>query len=282
MQSLFKNILVAMVTAFCLSFYSFAHAKKVPMAPLLTEAAEKYLTETQGLALDAFSIVPISASLTLTQCDEDIHVEPRGGRLETLTMTCTKPIYWKRHIKIQMGKTQNTEDAGAKTAVTSLPTLAANKPTAQTVTQPKPAVQGTKPTKPLAKPVTQWDVVILKTPLQKGHIIQSEDVELKTVDRNPGGNAYSDISQVLGLELKFALQFKHVLRYSDVQKQAMVKKGDSVMLISKGKGFKISMDGIAQNDASVGQRIKATNASSGKDVYGILQKDKTVLVKEFK
>ena len=104
---------------------------------------------------------------------------------------------------------------------------------------------------------------------------------IKNVKRNPGGNVYSDISQVLGLEVKFGLQYNHVLRYSDLQKQAMVRRGDTVVLLSKGKGFSITMEGVADNDASVGQRIKATNRSSGKAVYGVLQKDKSVLVKEF-
>ena len=280
MQSLLKHILAVVITALWLPIYSHANVGQVPMAPLLTEVAEKYLTEKQGLSLDAFTVLPISQSLMVTQCDEDIRVEPRGGRLETLTMTCTKPIYWKRHIKIQLGKVQGTTPL-AQNTVKPLPTLPSNRSNT-TVQQEQQRVQQQQQLKPISQPVTEWDVVILKTPLKKGHILQSEDVEIDTVDRNPGGNVYSDISQVLGLELKFALQFKHVLRYSDLQKQAMVRKGDNVVLISRGKGFTISMDGIAQNDASVGGRIKATNVSSGKDVFGILQKDKTVLVKEFK
>ena len=253
----------------------YAGVKMIPMAPLLTESAETYLTQVQGLPENSFAIAPMSASMTVPQCGEDIKIQPRGGQLTTLTMTCTKPIYWKRHVSIRlMGNTETANTATAPVQThNKLPTLNNKANRVQQQTTMSKSKQNTE---------KNWQAVVLTGPLEKGHIIQPEDVTTKTVTRNPGGNTYTDVTQVLNLEVRYNLQHNHVLRYSDVKKQAMVRRGDNVVLISKGTGFSISMEGVAENDASVGQRIRATNRSSGKTVYGVLQKDKSVLVKEFK
>lgn len=255
---------------------SFANTPKmVQMAPLLTKTATDYLTQVQGLSAGSFTVAPISQSLTLPQCGTDIQVQPRAGQLTTLTMTCTKPIYWKRHISIRLGG----QNAPATTApvLQNLPSLG-NTNTQATPAQP--VVKQSKPQQPQAE--KKWLAVVVTAPLQKGHIIQPEDVTVKPVLSNPGSNTYTTVEQVLNLQIKFNLQHDHILRYTDVQKQAIVRRGDAVTLVSQGSGFRIAMEGVAENDASVGQRIRATNRSSGKTVYGVLQKDKTVLVKEFK
>lgn len=110
--------------------------------------------------------------------------------------------------------------------------------------------------------------------LPLGHTLQKEDLASQKIETTLT-EGYVDPQQVLGKVLRYSISAGQVLRQNMLRSPYSVKQGEVVQLVVQGKGFNISADGAALNDASEGQSVQVRNGS-GRIVGGVAKANGTV------
>lgn len=78
----------------------------------------------------------------------------------------------------------------------------------------------------------------------------------------------SDPQQVLGKRARVSLAARQVLRAEHLQQTPVIRQGDRVRVIARGSGFSAAADGVALNNAGIGEAIKVRIAN-GKTLQGL-------------
>lgn len=127
--------------------------------------------------------------------------------------------------------------------------------------------------------VAQESVPVLNKPLARNDVITRDDLKLITrpVDSNTSGMVM-DEEQLVGMQLKRALDAGSILRLANLRKPNIIKRGQQVTLVSGTRGLEVRIQGKALADAAEGERVAVSNLSSGKRVEGIAHSDGTVSV----
>ena len=123
------------------------------------------------------------------------------------------------------------------------------------------------------------EVVVAKNSLRRHQIVEEKDVQL--VNRNitqQAADVITDVGEVLGKRLTLSVNTQEVLRKSMVEVPPLVKKGDRVTLLVENDHFKITSIGEVKEEGRAGDRIKVTNISSKREVYGQVLDGHTLLV----
>ena len=123
-------------------------------------------------------------------------------------------------------------------------------------------------------------VPVLARPLARGDIIAESD--LKTVNQLLGAvgkGIILDTRQIVGMQLSRPLDVGSSLRTNQLKKPKVIKRGQQVTLVANMNGLKVKSQGKAMRDAVAGERVIATNLSSGKQVEGTALSDGTVIVR---
>ena len=121
-------------------------------------------------------------------------------------------------------------------------------------------------------------VVISAKPLAQGMTIESNDILLRKMDitsASPG--ILMDTGAAIGKTLNVSIPSGYPLSASMMQAPVIIRPGQSVKLISKGKGFQVTSAGVALGTASEGQIVQV-RTPSGQIVSGTARADSTVEV----
>lgn len=113
------------------------------------------------------------------------------------------------------------------------------------------------------------DYLVSARPLRQGHVIAASDLTSRKGDLTqlPPG-IVTDWNQAIGRTLAGSLPFGGPLREDMLRAQAAVLQNQTVKLVSSGRGFSVSAEGRALNNATEGQPVKVRSAS-GTVVNGI-------------
>jgi len=123
------------------------------------------------------------------------------------------------------------------------------------------------------------EVVVAKNSLRRHQIVDEKDVHL--VNRNitqQAADVVTDLEDVLGKRVTLSVNTQEVLRKSMLEVPPLVKKGDRVILVVENSNFKITCMGEVKEEGRAGDRIKVTNISSKREVYGRVLDSYKVLV----
>jgi flagellar basal body P-ring formation protein FlgA len=120
-------------------------------------------------------------------------------------------------------------------------------------------------------PVTveyQEQVFRFRRNLARGHIIATHDLERVWVAGHsiPPGKVIRRPDQVIGMELQRAVMAGSWVDARMVGEKALIRKGQEVAIVARGRGMVIRMDGMALGDGRMDELIKVKNLSSGKDL----------------
>ncbi|PQJ95271.1 flagellar basal body P-ring formation chaperone FlgA [Chromatium okenii] len=123
----------------------------------------------------------------------------------------------------------------------------------------------------------EQEVVVVTRMLARQHIIQPDDVQIKTVSSRTLSNGYFDtLDAVIGLQTKRALNPGEVLNTTMVTAAKLIKRGQQVTLFSSRPGLTVQMKGEALEDGVLGQRIRIRNRTSKQIVEGYVESSGTV------
>jgi flagella basal body P-ring formation protein FlgA len=112
------------------------------------------------------------------------------------------------------------------------------------------------------------DVVVLTHPVSRNHLLAAADIRLQNVDltQQPAG-VFTDSAQVVGRLTTAALPAGHVLRAEQLRAPAAVTYGQTVRIVFRGEGFRVSSEGRALGSAATGEQVQV-RAASGKVLRG--------------
>jgi flagella basal body P-ring formation protein FlgA len=123
------------------------------------------------------------------------------------------------------------------------------------------------------------DVLVARNSLRRHQVVEEKDVQVVNKNITPlPGDVATDLQEVLGKRMTLSVNSQEVLRKSMVEVPPLVKKGDRVTLLVENPSFTITSVGEAKEDGRKGDRIRAVNIASKKEVYGEVLDDHTVQV----
>lgn len=122
------------------------------------------------------------------------------------------------------------------------------------------------------------NVIVSAKPLSGGHTLTIDDLYLQEAELGamPTG-VITDPNEVVGKTLSRSLPAGTPLRIEMIKAPFVISQGQSIKVVSTGKGFSVSNDAQALNNAYEGQLVKAKTAG-GIVVSGIAQASGQVLV----
>lgn len=116
------------------------------------------------------------------------------------------------------------------------------------------------------------DVLVSKTPLSKGQIIDARDVVLRKENIARLNQGFLRQTKTLeNLEIKRNLPAQSILTPALLSPRKLVKAGQKVTIMLEMQGMQIKTSGFALQSASRGQTIKVRNSRSNKIVEGIVE-----------
>jgi len=121
------------------------------------------------------------------------------------------------------------------------------------------------------------NVVVTTKPLTRYHILTPLDI--KIVEREVSYLNPVPLDEVMGKRLKIALEDGRILTYDLIEIPPLIKRGDVVTIKREDEFLIIGAKGIAREDGRLGDKIRVENTTSKKIITGIVEDDKTVVVK---
>lgn len=114
---------------------------------------------------------------------------------------------------------------------------------------------------------TQWSVLMpaqIKVTLNllvsahqlpPGHVLSGDDLVAQSMETTQS-SGYTDIRQISGKVLRFGIAAGQMLREDMLREPYVVTQGQSVPILVSGTGFSLRNEGIALNNAAVGQAVQ--------------------------
>lgn len=123
------------------------------------------------------------------------------------------------------------------------------------------------------------NVVVAAQPLPKGGILRAQDLKLveKDLARLHSGY-YMAISQVVGKQVKRAVNIGAPLTTAMLDNPLQIKRGQRVSLVASAAGLEVQMTGEALDNGAAGDRIQARNLSTNRVVEGVVLSATTIQV----
>jgi flagella basal body P-ring formation protein FlgA len=122
-------------------------------------------------------------------------------------------------------------------------------------------------------------VVVAARPLMGRHVIGPDDVELRRVNlAELGGGHLSEPRDAVGLRTRTALVAGQALDLRRLEQAPLIHPGDVVTMIFNAEGLKVSAKGKAEQTGYAGGRIRLSNLSTKREVWGKVLDSGTVVV----
>ena len=123
------------------------------------------------------------------------------------------------------------------------------------------------------------DYLVTLRPIVAGQKISEADIGLQNGDLTDlPQNILMDMSQALGHVANASLPAGRPLRADLIKQATVIQQGQSVKVVTVGAGFRISNEGRALSNATIGQ-VTQVRLNSGSVLSGIVQSDGTVEIR---
>lgn len=123
------------------------------------------------------------------------------------------------------------------------------------------------------------EVVVANYPLPRHTLMKATDVRL---ERREIGllqhEPLQDPALVVGRRTTRMLAMGDIVLSDAVELPQLIQKGDVVSLVVEAPGLLVTAKGIAQEGGKVGQLVRVKNTTSGREILGKVESDKTVRV----
>jgi flagella basal body P-ring formation protein FlgA len=137
-------------------------------------------------------------------------------------------------------------------------------PVANTARTATPAAQ-------IAGTQSNGQVLVLARDVARGHVLSSDDLNWQ--DANPARPIRNgaDMQLAVGLEVRRALKAGQALLSADLKQPALIRKGEPVKLVYVSAGVRLSVDGVAQNEAATGEAVRVLNSYSKRTIDAVAE-----------
>ncbi len=110
--------------------------------------------------------------------------------------------------------------------------------------------------------------VVLKRSVVLGQLLTSSDVEFIEVDVSQGRETPLKLDDIQGVVAARTMKAGQILFPSDIKKEDLVKRGQTVKLFSGSLDFEVSVTAIAEQPGRLGDIVRIKNIESGKILSG--------------
>jgi flagellar basal body P-ring formation protein FlgA len=134
---------------------------------------------------------------------------------------------------------------------------------------PANAARIVQPARQVAGEAMDGQVLVLVRDVPRGGVITDADLGWQAVNaarpvRNP-----VDPDTAVGMEAKRLLKAGQPLQAADLKAAAVIRKGDPVTLVYATPGVKLTVDGVAQNEAAKGEAVRVLNSYSKRTIEAV-------------
>ena len=102
--------------------------------------------------------------------------------------------------------------------------------------------------------------IVAIRPIGRGDVVKAADIELRMVDANPkafGQHVLAgSVEKLIGMEARQALQAGDIVFTDSVQSPIVVRRGETITVISQSGGIRVRTTGRALRDASRGDLVE--------------------------
>ena len=139
---------------------------------------------------------------------------------------------------------------------------------------PAPVANTARPAMPAAQITstqTAGQVLVLVRDVPRGHVLSADDLSWQ--DANPARPIRNgaDIHLAVGLEVRRALKAGQPVLSADLKQPALIRKGEPVKLVYVSAGVRLSVDGVAQNEAAKGEAVRVLNSYSKRTIDAVAE-----------
>lgn len=120
-------------------------------------------------------------------------------------------------------------------------------------------------------------VIITAKPLPRHHLLTLQDIKIE--EREVTYINSVPLAEIIGKRLKTAVTEGKILTYDLIESPPIIKRGDVVTIKKEDEFLIIGAKGVAKENGRLGDKIKVENTTSKKIITGIVEDDKTVIVK---
>ncbi|MEQ1783352.1 MAG: flagellar basal body P-ring formation chaperone FlgA [Hyphomonadaceae bacterium] len=112
------------------------------------------------------------------------------------------------------------------------------------------------------------EILVLVRDITRGDIITANDVEMQA---QPTGRALRGVGMdaAVGMEAKRTLKAGQPILATDIKAASVIRKGDPIAIVYTAPGVRLSVDGIAQNEAALGQPVRVLNTYSKRSIDAV-------------
>jgi flagella basal body P-ring formation protein FlgA len=117
-------------------------------------------------------------------------------------------------------------------------------------------------------------VLILIRDVARGHRLTDDDLDWADASSARAvRNGPADMALAVGMETKRPLKAGQPLQSSDLKAPSVIKKGDPVRLVYVKPGLRLTVEGLAQNDAGKGESVRVLNSYSRRTIEAVAYAD---------
>jgi len=134
---------------------------------------------------------------------------------------------------------------------------------------PANVARAANPARQIAGEAVDGQVLVLVRDVPRGGVISDDDLGWQAANpARPVRNGV-DADAAVGLEARRLLKAGQPLQSADLKAAAVIRKGDPVTLIYATTGVKLTVDGVAQNEAAKGQSVRVLNSYSKRTIEAV-------------
>lgn len=116
---------------------------------------------------------------------------------------------------------------------------------------------------------TNGQVLVLVRDIPRGGVITAGDLALE--DANPARQIRNgvDFDDAIGMEARRPLKAGQPVLVADLKAAAVIRKGDPITIVYRTEGVRLSVDGVAQNEAALGESVRVLNTYSKRSIDAV-------------
>ncbi len=136
--------------------------------------------------------------------------------------------------------------------------------------QPANAARPANPARQISSTAAgEAQVLVLVRDVARGVAIAEADLGWAAANPARGLRPGLDMDAAIGMEAKRLLKAGQGVQASDVKAPAVIRKGDPVMIVYSTQGVKLTVDGVAQNEAARGGAVRVLNSYSKRTIEAV-------------
>ncbi len=136
---------------------------------------------------------------------------------------------------------------------------------------PAPAARAATPAARIAGAQQAMQVLVVARDVPRGHVLSSDDVNWEVANPSRPIRNGADAQLAVGLEVRRALKAGQALLTADLKQPTIIRKGEPVKIVYVSPGVRLSVDGIAQNEAAKGEAVRVLNSYSKRTIDAVAE-----------